>query len=65
MYQRRSGIEYARKIIHIQRTFLDLGFINKTDYYINIVIRTVNSLLPNLIREKVYKNLLRKNIKSS
>ena len=65
MYQRRGGIEYARKIIQIQRPFLDLGFINRTDYYINIVIRTVNSLLPNSVREKVYKNILRKNSKSS
>lgn len=65
MYQRRGGIEYARKIIYIQRTFLNLGFINRIDYYINIVIRTVNSLLPNAVREKVYRKLLRKNIKSS
>lgn len=65
MYQRRGGIEYARKIMHIQRTFLDLGFIKRTDYYINIVIRTVNCLLPNSVREKVYKNFLRKNCKCS
>ncbi|GKG99043.1 glycosyl transferase [Hungatella hathewayi] len=64
MYQRRGGIEYVKRIFHIQRAFFDIGFINRLEFYINVAIRTVNSLLPNSIRKKIYKNFLRINGKS-
>lgn len=59
MYQRRGGKEYARNMIALQRRFYELGFINKLEYFTNLAMRIVNSVLPNRIREKTYSMFLR------
>ncbi|RGL91918.1 MULTISPECIES: glycosyltransferase [Hungatella] len=59
MFQRRGGRQYVKKIYHMQNTFYKIGFINKREFCLNLFIRTINSLAPNLIRERIYKLFLR------
>ena len=59
MFQRRGGRQYVEKIYYMQNTFYKIGFINKREFCLNLFIRTINSLAPNLIRERIYKLFLR------
>lgn len=60
MYKRRSGSKYARSQKLLFKYMMDTGFISKKEYYSNITIRFISSLMPNGLREIAFKTILRK-----
>lgn len=58
-FKRRGGLKYAVQDIRLQNKILELGFINKFEYLKNIFTRPVSRILPNFLREYIYKNFLR------
>ena len=59
MFKRRGGLKYLKCIKKMEKGLLNLGLINKIEYYKNILIRYFISLSPNFIRTFFYKILLR------
>lgn len=59
MYKRRSGKRYAKSQKRLFSYMLTKGFINKNEYIAAALTRTIASLVPNNIREKLYKRMLR------
>ena len=60
MYRRRGGWEYAKSQERLFRYMRDSGFIGKTQYVENAIVRTIASLIPNRVRSIAYRHLLRK-----
>lgn len=58
-FKRRGGLKYAIQDIKLQNKLLNMNFINKYEYFKNILTRPVVRILPNFLREYIYKNLLR------
>lgn len=58
-FKRRGGLKYAVQDIKLQNELLKMEFINKYEYIKNILTRPIIRLLPNFMREQIYKNLLR------
>ena len=59
MYKRRSGYKYIKSQIRLLKYMNESLFINKLQFIKGIVIRTISSLLPNVIRKTVFKTALR------
>ena len=59
LFKRRGGFKYFKIELTVQKKFLDLGFINKTQYFKNVLTRGVVRIIPNWLREKFYKLILR------
>ena len=60
LMNRRGGLQYCINEIYLQQKFLNLGFINKIDLTRNICMRLPVFLMPNIVRQLVYKYFLRK-----
>ena len=60
MINRRGGVRYIKSIVNFNKKILKLGFINRWNYFKNIFIRTVVSLVPNFVRKTIYQKYLRK-----
>ncbi|MBR0385210.1 MAG: glycosyltransferase [Erysipelotrichaceae bacterium] len=60
MYNRRSGWKYAGSQISLFRYMKENGLITSADYLSSVIQRTIASLVPNSIRENLFKKLLRK-----
>lgn len=60
MYRRRSGSRYAKSQKRLFKLMLTKGFISGKEYMAAVWARTATSLVPNDIREKLYKRILRK-----
>lgn len=60
MIKRRGGRNYLHCIKKLERGLLDLNIINKKEYYSNLFVRGVIALIPNKIRELLYRKMLRK-----
>lgn len=60
MFKRRGGLRYIKSEQHLQKTFLEMNFINRKTFFFNIATRGFVRLLPNSIRGFIYKTLLRK-----
>lgn len=60
MIKRRGGWKYAKDDYKSQIQFYKMGFINRSTLIYNILIRITVRLIPNYIREIVYKKGLRK-----
>lgn len=60
MYRRRSGWKYAISQKALFKYMRDSGFIGYGQYVKSIVTRSVSSLMPNVIREYMFKILMRK-----
>lgn len=58
MYIRRGGWKYIKVELKLQRKFRQMGFINRSTYVQNVMIRFITRSLPNSIRFRVYKKLL-------
>lgn len=56
---RRGGIKYAKSEILAQLGFYQLGFINKRQFYTNLLLRVPIRLIPGKIRKLIYRKLLR------
>ncbi|EGU18533.1 glycosyltransferase [Vibrio mimicus] len=56
---RRGGIKYAKSEILAQLGFYQIGFINKRQFYTNLLLRVPVRLVPGGIRKLIYRNFLR------
>lgn len=59
MYHRRGGISYVKKVMFFRTYMLEKGFCSKLDYFYTLFGHMTVSLVPNKIREKIYKRYLR------
>ncbi|WP_404468983.1 glycosyltransferase [Sutcliffiella horikoshii] len=59
MYMRRGGFQYLVNDVKLQWNFYKSGYINFYQYLRNIVVRSIVRIIPNNLRSKVYKTLLR------
>ena len=60
MYKRRAGWKYAKSQKTLFKYMKDSGFISTGQYVTSILTRSASSLMPNGLRERVYKKILRK-----
>ncbi|MDQ1000806.1 glycosyltransferase involved in cell wall biosynthesis [Neobacillus niacini] len=60
MFKRRGGLRYIQSERQLQKTFLEMNFIDRKIFLFNIATRGLVRLLPNSIRGFIYKTLLRK-----
>lgn len=59
-YKRRGGIKYLKSILKFKTEQLKNGFYTLKDYIISSCASIVTCLMPNSIREFIYKKILRK-----
>lgn len=59
MFSRRGGLKYFKNEVELQKKFLNMHFIDKQTFIINIITRGTVRILPNALRGFIYKNLLR------
>lgn len=60
MYKRRGGISYVGCIYRFNRHLRQMGFISMPSFLSGVIIRTAVSLIPNGVRSRLYKKILRK-----
>ncbi|MBQ0058559.1 MAG: amylovoran biosynthesis protein AmsE, partial [Lachnospiraceae bacterium] len=60
MYRRRSGSKYAASQRKLFAYMKESGFISAADYVSSCCIRTASSMAPNMLREGLFKKMLRK-----
>ena len=58
-YSRRGGIKYLRKIISFKKWLLNVGYINNIEYLKTSFPSIIVCLMPNSLRDFVYRKLLR------
>jgi glycosyltransferase involved in cell wall biosynthesis len=58
-FKRRGGWKYACDEVHVQTQIYRMGFINFTTYLRNVIIRFSTRMLPNSMREWIYRLFLR------
>lgn len=61
-YKRRGGIKYLKSILKFKKEQLDIGYFNKVDFIKSAVPHIIVCLLPNSLRDFIYRKLLRKGI---
>ena len=59
LYQRRAGLTYCRDILRFWQEMRRIGFSNGNECVFNIISRCAVSLLPNKVRQLIYKRKLR------
>jgi glycosyltransferase involved in cell wall biosynthesis len=60
MFQRRGGLKYARSEAKFEKAMYDLGYISFFRMSYNIIVRFIVRIMPNGLREWVYKKVIRK-----
>lgn len=60
MYCRRGGLHYAINITRLMNKFFQIGFLKRSEFLRNILIRIFVSLMPSKLRKIVYQKKLRK-----
>ncbi len=60
MYRRRSGCKYAKSQKALFKYMKDSGFIGVGQYVKSVAIRSASALIPNGIREYIFKTVMRK-----
>lgn len=60
MYKRRAGWKYAQSQQALFKYMKDSGFISYEQYAKSVVIRSVSSIIPNCLRELMFKTVMRK-----
>ena len=58
-YKRRGGLAYYKKIKRVKSKLYRLGFYSKKDYVIGLVAHGISCVIPNCLREQLYKHVLR------
>ncbi len=59
LFERRGGIQYLIKELELQKEFVEMQFITRSEFVVNLFIRSIFRILPNRIRGMMYKYLLR------
>lgn len=59
-YKRRGGWKYVKAEWELQKKYLELGVINKFEFWQNILLKSIVRLMPNWLRKFVYLKILRK-----
>ena len=59
-YKRRGGWKYVKAEWELQKKYLELGVINKFEFWQNILLKSIVRLMPNWLRKFMYLKLLRK-----
>ena len=59
-YARRGGIKYLKSILKFKKELKNKGFYSFKDYFISAGSHIVVCLLPNSLRDFIYRKLLRK-----
>ncbi|WP_019551921.1 glycosyltransferase [Propionispira raffinosivorans] len=59
-FKRRGGVKYFFQEIKLQKIFYQSGFIDFFECMRNIIIRMIARVVPNIIRECLYKKYMRK-----
>ena len=59
-YKRRGGIKYLKSINKFKKEQMTLGYFTKMEYLKSIIPHAIVCLMPNFMRDFVYKKLLRK-----
>lgn len=59
-YKRRGGIKYLKSILKFKKEQYKKGFFSRKDYIVSSVAHIVMCLLPNRIRDMLYKKILRR-----
>lgn len=59
MFARRGGWQYLKQDYKFQKQILKTKYIGKTDFLINIIIRSIVRIIPNKLRSYIYKIFLR------
>ena len=59
-YKRRGGIKYLKSIYRFKREQYKIGYINYFQFLKTFVPHAVVCLMPNSLRDLVYRKLLRK-----
>lgn len=62
-YKRRGGIKYVKTILKFKNEQLKSGYFSLVDYLKSTIPHVIVCLMPNSLREYVYKNFLRENNK--
>ncbi|MBR5416384.1 MAG: glycosyltransferase [Thermoguttaceae bacterium] len=60
MYKRRAGWKYMLSQNALFKYMKTVGFVTRQQYVMSSVVRCIASLIPNEIRKKLFRNLLRK-----
>lgn len=59
MYKRRAGFKYVRSQEKLLRFMKNNGFINFSQYLKSVIVRTGSTMLPNRIRQFLFKKVVR------
>ena len=59
MIGRRGGMAYARAALNLQKRFYESGFLNFREYLTNCAVRVTASLMPHVLRQRLYQRKLR------
>ena len=59
-YKRRGGWKYVKAEWELQNKYLELGVINKIEFWKNICLKSCVRLMPNFLRKFIYLKILRK-----
>lgn len=63
-YKRRGGIKYLKSINRFKKEQFKLGYFTRAEYLKSIIPHAVVCLMPNFMRDWIYRNLLRKKNKN-
>ena len=64
-YKRRGGIKYLKSILKFKKEQLHTGYFTKKEYLISSIPHIIVCLLPNFLRDFIYRKLLRKKVYSN
>ena len=62
MYSRRGGLKYFKKYRNARKVIYKTGYISYFDYLITILIQFIVCIIPNRLREFIFKKLLHKEV---
>ena len=62
-YKRRGGIKYLKSINKFKKEQMTLGYFTKMEYLKSIIPNAIVCLMPNFMRDFVYRKMLRRKIK--
>ena len=62
-YKRRGGIKYMNTILKFKNEQLKIGYFSFTDYLKTTIPHIIVCLMPNSLRDYIYRNFLRKKVK--